>query len=91
MDKAKKVYRLIKIYGLVSFIPVVLFSGPVGGYFLGDFFVKRFGWRSWVIALFVVAGFLASIKEVIKIVKMLIRTDQEIDKDEKADAWRKKQ
>ena len=75
---ARKIYKQIKIVGLISFIPLMLLVWPLAGYFAGDFVVKEFKWPSWVILLSIVSGFLASLVEIIRIVKLCLKIEKEL-------------
>lgn len=76
-DKRKAdVYRWIKIGGLLSFLPFVLGAGPIAGYVLGSYLERRFGLPVYVSILLVTVGFIASIKETIRIVKMALKAQE---------------
>ena len=76
MAKAE-VYKWVKIGGILSFIPFVLVAGPLGGYFLGDYLEKKFGLGSYVSLICITIGFLVSVRETIRIVKMALRTEED--------------
>ncbi len=67
-------YRWIKIGGLLSFLPFVLAVGPIGGFFLGSYLEHRFGLPAYVSIAFITVGFIASLKETIKIIKIALQT-----------------
>jgi len=68
-------YRLTKIWGLLSFIPVVLAAGPLAGYFLGDYLEKKIGFAPYLSLLCMASGFYTSIMEIVKILKLVQKTD----------------
>jgi len=70
-------YKWLKIGGLLSFLPFVLVAGPLGGYILGNYLEKRFGLPAYVSAICITAGFIASLKETIRIVKITLKADKE--------------
>lgn len=75
-DKKKtEFYRLSKIWGLISFIPVVLAAGPLAGYFLGDYLEKRFGFAPYLSLFCLGLGFVTSATEIIKILRLIKKTD----------------
>jgi hypothetical protein len=74
MDK-KKVYKWIRIGGLLSFIPFVLAAGPIGGYLAGDFLEKKFALPHYVSAILIIAGFLGSAFETVKIIKAALTAE----------------
>ena len=72
-----KIYKWIKIGGLLSFIPIIMAAGPLAGYFAADYLEKRFGLPSFTSAVFIVLGFLASARETVRIIKMALKTEKE--------------
>lgn len=78
ITKIKKTdfYKLIKIWGFVSFIPVILAVSPLAGYFFGEYLEKKFGGQPYIsIALFAF-GFIAGAKEVIRILGIINALDK---------------
>lgn len=67
-----EVYRWIKIGGIISFVPMILAAGPLSGYFIGDYFEKKFGAPAFVLFLCIGVGFAASIMEVVKIIRLAV-------------------
>ncbi len=53
-------------------------AGPLGGYFLADYFEKRFGLPGYVSLIFILIGFIASIRETIRIIKLALKTEKEL-------------
>ena len=74
-----KVYNWIKIGGLLSFIPVIMAAGPLGGYFSADYLQKRFGLPGYISPIFITIGFIASARETIRIIRLAIKTENEQD------------
>ena len=73
--KKAEFYRLAKVWGLISFIPVVLAAGPLAGYFLGDYLEKKIGFAPYLSLLCMAFGFASSIREIVKILKLIHKTD----------------
>ena len=71
-----KVYKWIKIGGLLSFIPVIMAAGPLGGYFSADYLVHRFGLPGYISPIFITIGFIASARETIRIIKLAIKAEK---------------
>ena len=69
-------YKWIKIAGLLSFLPFVLGAGPIAGYVLGSYLERKFGLPIYVSIALVTIGFVASLKETIRIVKLALRTQE---------------
>jgi hypothetical protein len=61
--------------GLLSSIPFILALAPIVGYFLGDYLDKKFGTGPWLQFTLLGLGFVAGVRETIKIVKMSQRED----------------
>jgi hypothetical protein len=75
--KKKEAYKRIKVAGLLSFIPIILAAGPLGGYILGDFLGKRFHLPVYTQAICITLGFLGSVRETIRVIKIALRTEGE--------------
>ena len=73
--KKKQVYKWIKIAGLLSFIPVVMGSGPLAGYFLADYLEKRYGLPNFVGLILITLGFVASARETIRIIRVALKAE----------------
>jgi len=74
--RKEAIYRQIKISGMIFFIPLLLAAGPISGFFAGDYLQKRFGFPGYVVLLGMAVGFLASISETIRIIKLATRIDK---------------
>ena len=76
-DKRKAdFYRWIKIGGLLSFLPFVLVAGPMGGFFLGNYLEHKFGMPAYVSIVLITIGFVASIRETVRIVRIALLTQE---------------
>jgi hypothetical protein len=76
VEKKPEVYKWIKIAGLVSFLPFVLVVGPVGGYFIGDYLQKRFSLNRYFTLIIIAVGFIFSLRETVRIIKLVIFIDR---------------
>ena len=56
--------------GLLSSIPFILALAPIVGYFLGKFLDQKFQTEPWLSLVLLALGFVAGVRETIKIVKM---------------------
>ena len=65
----EKDYRFVHQVGLLTMIPLMLLSGPLIGFLIGNYIDKRFGTAPWFMVLFVCLGFVASIRQTIAIIK----------------------
>ena len=61
----------------MSFIPFVLAAGPIAGYLAGEYLIKRFGLPPYISFIFAAAGFAASARETVRIIRIAIKTDKE--------------
>lgn len=77
----KEIYKLIKIGGLLSFVPAILFSGPLSGYFLGDYLVKKFSLSSVFLFIIIGIGFMASLAEAVRVIRFVFRIEAESKKE----------
>lgn len=78
IDQGKKTntYKWIKVGGLLSFIPIILATGPMAGYFLADYLETKFGFPRYTYAICVGIGFIASARETIRIIKLALRAEK---------------
>ena len=74
---ATKIYKQIKIIGLISFIPLLLVAGPLAGYFTGDYLEKKLHWPASTLLIAILLGFIASIAEIVRIVKFCLKEDKD--------------
>jgi hypothetical protein len=61
--------------GLLSAIPFILALAPIVGYFLGTYLDKKFQTEPWLQFILLGLGFIAGVRETVKIVKMAQRED----------------
>lgn len=81
--KKTDLYKWIKIAGILSFIPFVLAAGPIAGFFAADFLEKRFGLPQYTTIILVTIGFVGSVRETVRIIKIALRAELE-EKDDAA-------
>jgi len=74
MEKAE-FYKWVKIAGILSFLPITLAAGPVGGYFAGVYLEKRFGLPWYLTLILIGAGIIVSIKETVRIIMLVIKAE----------------
>ena len=67
-NKKAEFYKLAKVWGLISFIPVILAAGPLAGYFLGHIYPQS------------VSIILAPCPTVVFTFGMLLLTDKKVPK-----------
>jgi hypothetical protein len=72
----KEIYKRIRIAGLISFIPIILFTGPFAGYVVGDYLVKNFRLPFYVMVLCIAIGCVAGISETVRIIKITLLIEE---------------
>ena len=72
----QKLYKWIKIGGLLSFLPFVMAAGPLGGYLIGDFLQKKFGLGPVAMAVCIILGFLGSAVETVRVIRLALRAEE---------------
>ena len=72
----RDVYKRVKIAGMISFIPVMLAAGPLGGYFIGDFLENKFNLPSYMTYIFIALGAIAGIRETVRIIRLVLNIDK---------------
>lgn len=76
-DGGKRLYIRARIAGLLLFLPVVLASGPLAGFFLGSYLEGRFRLSPYTTIILVTLGIIASIRETIRIIKMALNAAED--------------
>ncbi|MEW6014531.1 MAG: AtpZ/AtpI family protein [Candidatus Zixiibacteriota bacterium] len=72
--KGKIEYRQL---GLLGTIPIIMVVGPVVGFFIGRWLDSKLGTAPFLLILFLIFGFIASGKEIYRIIK---RAEEKPDK-----------
>ncbi len=67
--RKESLYQGIKVVGFVTFIPFILAAGPLTGFWVGDFLVKKFKFPDYLVLIGIGLGFLVAVIETIKILK----------------------
>lgn len=55
---------------MLSFVPIILLTGPLAGFFVGDYLRKKFGFVPYTTIITMAIGFIASISETVRIIKL---------------------
>ena len=74
-----KIYKWIKIGGLLSFIPIIMAAGPLAGYFLADYLEKRFGFPDFTAVICITIGFASSVRETVRLIKLALKAEKEVE------------
>jgi ATP synthase protein I len=74
-EKDRKKVTAWRQIGLLSTIPFILAIAPIVGYLLGQYLDTRFHTKPWLSVVLMALGFVAGVRETIKIVRMSQRED----------------
>ncbi|MDD2679769.1 MAG: AtpZ/AtpI family protein [Candidatus Omnitrophica bacterium] len=66
-----ELYKIIKIAGMISYIPIMLAAAPLGGFFLGEYLRNKFHLPFYFLVLCVLLGIALGIKEVIRVIRLV--------------------
>lgn len=69
--------KFVRQIGTVTTIPMILAAGPLVGYWIGQWMDGRFGTEPWGKILVSLLGFVASLKQVITIIRRFIKETEE--------------
>ena len=73
---AAKFFKQIKITGLILFIPVILSAWPLAGYFISEYFQKKFDLPPIVNLFGAGLGFVMAGREITMIVRLAIHMSE---------------
>ena len=81
MAEKKAAYlRQLKQIGVLTAVPIILFAGPMAGYFTGNWIDSKFRFYPWGTILFLILGFVASGREIFRLLSQVLKED---DKERK--------
>ena len=75
-EKKGAFYSQIKQLGILTTIPIILLVGPVIGFFLGSWIDRKAHSYPWVTIIFVFLGFVASGREITRLLRQILRDDE---------------
>ena len=64
---------------LAMSIPMLLLTGSLVGYFIGAWLDARWGTDPWLMVVFIVLGFVAGVRETIRIIRLIQREEDNAD------------
>ncbi len=67
--KKNETYKLVRMTGMILYIPVVLGMAPWTGYMAGAYLTERFGWPVYSAVIACGLGFAAAVMEVARIIR----------------------
>jgi len=65
----------VKQLGVLTTIPIILLVGPLIGFFLGGWLDRKVQSYPWFTIIFITLGFIASGREVFRLLKQVSRDD----------------
>ena len=66
----------LKQIGALTAVPIILLVGPIVGYFLGRWIDQRFQLYPWCTIILLTLGFVASGREVWRLLKQVLKEDK---------------
>jgi F0F1-type ATP synthase assembly protein I len=69
-------FAQVKQLGVLTTIPIILLVGPLIGFFLGGWLDRKVQSYPWFTILFVALGFIASAREIIRLLRQITRDDR---------------
>ena len=77
MAEKKDGYLLqLKQIGALTAVPIILFVGPIVGYFVGSWIDAKFRFYPWGTILFLTLGFVASGREIFRLLKQVLKESE---------------
>lgn len=77
MAESADFYRLIKMFGVITLIPLVLLAGSLTGYWVGEFLMEKFNFGAPALMISLALGLLSGILEAIRLIRFLIKIDKQ--------------
>ena len=74
-------YSQLKQVGALTTIPIVLLTGPAIGYFLGGWIDRKTHLYPWFTITFVFLGFIAAAREMVRLLKQVLKEDSQAKKN----------
>ena len=75
-EKKDAFYSQVKQLGILTTIPIILLVGPAIGFFFGDWIDRKAHSYPWFTIIFVFLGFVASGREIVRLLKQILKDDQ---------------
>ena len=76
VEKKDAFYSQVKQISALTAVPVILIAGPFAGYFAGDWLDRKFQLYPWCTILFLVLGFVASGREIVRLLRQVLKEDK---------------
>lgn len=75
VDKNSGLSQQLKQLGIVTTIPIILLVGPSIGFFVGRWLDRKSHIYPWFTIIFLTLGFIASAREIIRLLKQISKED----------------
>ncbi len=75
VDKKEGLPQQLKQLGIVTTIPVILLVGPSFGFLIGRWLDRKSHIYPWFTIIFLTLGFIASAREIIRLLKLIAKDD----------------
>ncbi|GEM_PF-918799 len=75
--KRNAFYSQVKQLGVLTTIPVILLVGPAVGFLIGGWIDRETQVYPWFTLLFILLGFLAAGREIARLLKQILKDDQD--------------
>ena len=72
-ENKRAFYSQVKQLGILTTIPIILLTGPAVGFWAGGWIDKKWNIYPWCTAILTLMGFMASGKEVARLLKEALR------------------
>ena len=76
-EKKDAYFSQLKQIGSLTAVPIILLAGPAVGYFTGGWVDRQFRFYPWCTVLLSVLGFIASGREVMRLLRQVLKEDKE--------------
>ncbi len=76
MADREDLYKRIKIAGMISYIPIILATSSLAGFFLGDYLQKKFNLPFYFMVICAVVGIALGIRESVRIIRLVLKIDK---------------
>ncbi|HQP91662.1 MAG TPA: hypothetical protein PLU24_03210 [Candidatus Omnitrophota bacterium] len=70
------IFKQLRITGFLLYIPLILLTGPLAGFIVGDFFSQKFDLGNYPLLTGLIAGIALSISETVRTIRLVLRIDK---------------
>lgn len=66
-------YRRVKVAGLLMAIPVILVTGPIGGFIIAEMLIAKLGFPGLTTVVLILFGLAGSLFETARVIRFVIK------------------